>query len=331
MMSSSPIDLVQQAETLARNGDAAAGHVLLEQGADNGDPLACFALARWHLSGAHIQRNLDKSRSCFAQAAALGHAESARIFNGFLATGTGGPRDWPAAMALLEKRAAANAVAQRELALVLAMALTPEGDSAATCHGEVISEVPHLTVVRRLLTRQECGFLIDVAAPAFAPSTVVDPATGQLIRNPIRTSEVAGFPLVSESPAISAINRRIAFCSGTSANQGEPLQILRYRPGQQYRAHFDGLANVGNQRVMTMLIYLNRNYTGGETVFPKVGISFRGEAGDALLFRNVRADGALDEMSLHAGLPVVRGEKLLASRWIRARPLDLSAPQGRVS
>jgi prolyl 4-hydroxylase len=324
MMSSSPIDLVQQAEALARNGNAAAGRALLEKSADNGDALACFALARWHLSGAFIQRSLERSRSCFARAAELGHADSAQILNGFLATGTGGVRDWPAAMELLEKRAAENAVAQRELALIQAMALTPDGDTGMTWQGEVLNETPHLTVFKQLLTPEESRFLIDVATPVFAPSTVVDPATGQLIRNPIRTSDVAGFPLVSEGPAISAINRRIASCSGTSASQGEPLQVLRYRPGQQYRAHFDGLANVENQRVMTMLIYLNDDYTGGETVFPKAGLSFRGEPGDALLFSNVLADGALDEMSLHAGLPVERGEKLLASRWIRARPLDLS-------
>lgn len=328
-MSSSPIDLVQQAEALAQSGNAAAGRTLLEQSADKGNAAACFALARWYLSGTFIQRSLDRSRACFARATALGHADAARILNGFLATGTGGPRDWPAAMTLLEERAAGNPAAQRELTLVRAMALTPDGDPATTWQGDIISKTPHLTVFRHLLTPEETGFLTEIATPAFAPSTVVDPATGQLVRNPIRTSDVAGFPLVSESPAISAINRRIASCSGSSASHGEPLQILRYRPGQEYRAHFDGLANVGNQRIMTMLIYLNHDYSGGETDFPKAGISFRGKAGDALLFHNVREDGALDEMSLHAGLPVLRGEKLLASRWIRARPLDLSAPQAR--
>ena len=39
--------------------------------------------------------------------------------------------------------------------------------------------------------------------------------------------------------------------------------------------------------------------------------------GAALAFRNVLADGTTDEDSLHAGLPVRRGEKWIATLWIR--------------
>ena len=42
-----------------------------------------------------------------------------------------------------------------------------------------------------------------------------------------------------EDPVIHALNRRLAAVSGTAWDQGEPLQILRYSPGQQYRNHFD--------------------------------------------------------------------------------------------
>ena len=47
---------------------------------------------------------------------------------------------------------------------------------------------------------------------------------------------------------------------------------------------------------------------------------------DALLFRNVTQDGAADPMAQHAGLPVTRGVKLIASRWIRARPFAFPPP-----
>ena len=43
---------------------------------------------------------------------------------------------------------------------------------------------------------------------------------------------------------------------------------------------------------------------------------------DAPLFRNALADGTRDPAAAHAGLPVIRGEKLIASRWIRARPFE---------
>ena len=42
----------------------------------------------------------------------------------------------------------------------------------------------------------------------------------------------------------------------------------------------------------------------------------RGAIGDMLVFPNLGADGQRDDRMLHAGLPVTRGEKWLASRWI---------------
>ena len=58
------------------------------------------------------------------------------------------------------------------------------------------------------------------------------------------------------------------------------------------------------------------------TLFILMGfiLAFKGDVGDALLFRNATDDGRPDPESLHAGLPVTSGEKLLASRWIRQKP-----------
>jgi prolyl 4-hydroxylase len=50
-------------------------------------------------------------------------------------------------------------------------------------------------------------------------------------------------------------------------SQGEAMQILRYKPGQQYRPHLDARADAANTREVTALVYLNHNYKGGETSF----------------------------------------------------------------
>ena len=110
-------------------------------------------------------------------------------------------------------------------------------------------------------------------------------------------------------------------------DQGETLQLLRYAPGAQYRAHFDALAGEANQRVATVLVYLTDDYEGGETQFVRTGLAYRGRKGDALLFRNVDAGGRPDPMALHAGLPVTRGVKIIASRWIRAARFTYPPPR----
>ena len=59
----------------------------------------------------------------------------------------------------------------------------------------------------------------------------------------------------------------------------------------------------------------------------RTGLSFRGEIGDALIFRNVEGDERADPLAQHAGLPVTKGEKYISTRWIRARPFSLPAPR----
>ena len=116
---------------------------------------------------------------------------------------------------------------------------------------------------------------------------------------------------------------RPALAADTITAQGEPLQVLRYRPGGEYRPHFDAIPGFANQRILTMIVWLNEDYEGGETMFMKTGAKIRGRTGDALLFRNALPDGTRDPDAAHAGLPVTRGEKLIASRWIRARRFEM--------
>jgi prolyl 4-hydroxylase len=140
----------------------------------------------------------------------------------------------------------------------------------------------------------------------------------ELVRDTIRTSDGAAIHWLIEDPVVHALNRRIAGLTKTNYEQGEPLQALRYSPGQEYRPHFDYVEGNDVPRLWTALIYLNEDYEGGETAFVRKGIEVRGQSGDVLVFRNVTDDGTPDGASEHAGKPVVAGTKYLATRWVRA-------------
>jgi prolyl 4-hydroxylase len=283
---------------------------------------ALFARAAAALAGTGGRRDTALARALFRDSAAAGRRDAAVIFTNLVASGVGGPRDWPAALAFLANLAGSGRRQQRELEIVSAMALTPDGDPIKAPVGEIVCESPHIRLFRGLFSRAECGWLIESAAPMLEPSVVVDNATGRQVPDPVRTSDGMGFTWPLENPAVHALNRRIAAASGTAPEQGEPLQVLRYRPGDQYRTHFDAIPGFANQRAMTMLVWLNDGFEGGETEFPAPGLKLRHGVGDAILFRNVREDGSRDPDSAHAGLPVVSGEKYLASRWIRQRPFE---------
>jgi prolyl 4-hydroxylase len=268
------------------------------------------------------------ARLLFGQAGAAGETRAAVIHANFLASGIGGARDWLAAVEALRALAGSNPRSARELALIEAMALTPEGDPPERPQGESLCETPRITRFEGLLTQAECRYLAEAALPMLQPAVVVDPTTGRQRPDPVRVADSVGFTAPLENLAVHALNRRFAAASGTAPEQGEPLQVLRYRPGGEYRTHFDALPGLSNQRSMTLLVWLNDGFLGGETDFPAAKLSIRGAPGDAILFVNARDDGRRDPASAHAGLPVKAGEKWMASRWIRSRPYGLTA-EGR--
>jgi prolyl 4-hydroxylase len=234
-----------------------------------------------------------------------------------MASGIAGTRNWGAALERLAQEARHDAARRRALMLVRKMNLDDEGRPAGgVTQGRMICTSPAIQLFERLFSPEECDYLRAAAEPAYRPSAVLD-RQGRYVRDPVRNSDGSLFHWLIEDPAVHALNQRIGLASGTAADQGEPLQILRYRPGEEYRAHLDFVPGAANQRVLTALVYLNHHYKGGETAFMRAGLTFKGRKGDAIVFRNARPDGSADPMSVHAGMPVTSGIKYLASRWIR--------------
>ena len=75
---------------------------------------------------------------------------------------------------------------------------------------------------------------------------------------------------------------------------------------------------VKGHATLTFIFYLNDNFTGGETDFPKRNIKAKPKTGKAVLFFNLNDDntGRRDK-SFHAGLPPNTGEKWMCNKWIR--------------
>jgi prolyl 4-hydroxylase len=66
--------------------------------------------------------------------------------------------------------------------------------------------------------------------------------------------------------------------------------------------------------------YLNEDFEAGETSFLKLGVTYKGKPGDALMWANVLPGGEPDANTLHAGMPPTSGRKWILSQWIRNRP-----------
>lgn len=309
---------LRQAFALSQAGRNAEAILLVSQLAACADPEGLLTLAEMKWRGGMVPQDLPAARDLYRRAGEAGNLLGAIYYTNLLASGIAGPRDWPQALSRLRIEARAQAGRRNALAIVERMAIDEAGDPLSVPAGETLSTSPEVTLFPRLFTAAECDFLRGVAEPGYAPSIVND-SQGRQVRDPIRTSDGAAVSWLMEDPATHALTRRLAAISGTGAEQGEALQVLRYRPGQQYHPHLDFVRAADNQRFLTALVYLNHDYRGGETVFPKAGVTVKGRKGDALLFRSALPDGGPDMMSEHASLPVTSGTKYLASRWIRER------------
>ncbi|MET1112760.1 MAG: 2OG-Fe(II) oxygenase [Allosphingosinicella sp.] len=311
---------------LAERRFAEAARLLLA-GAEAGETEAIFELVHWRIAGNLIRRDLAEARRLLGLAAARDHGASALLHISFVAAGVGGPDNWPAALAALRALSGREAKAAAQLRLIDAMAIDAHGVPGHPLEPRRLGTAPFAAAVRNFMSEAECDYLKTAAEAELRPSVVVDPVTRGTVPHPVRKSDGAVFGVYAEDAVVNALNRRMAALSGTRIDQGEPLQLLRYRPGGEYKPHMDALPAEPNQRVLTMLTYLSDDYEGGETCFPHTGLSFRGGKGDALLFRNAGPDGRADPLSLHAGLPVTKGTKYLASRWIRANRFTYPPPR----
>jgi len=185
---------------------------------------------------------------------------------------------------------------------------------------------PDVALFSNFMSHEECDALVEYAKKKLAPSTIVDPNTGESRTIENRTS-IGAYFIRRENEFIARLEERISELMNWPLEFGEGVQVLNYQVGNEYKAHFDyfppnepgsltHLAN-GGQRVATLVMYLNDVEDGGDTYFPSIGLSVKPKKGYAAYFAYGNSLGQVDPLSLHAGLAVVKGEKWIATKWVR--------------
>ncbi|MEI4801838.1 2OG-Fe(II) oxygenase [Bacillus sp. NPDC077411] len=178
-------------------------------------------------------------------------------------------------------------------------------------------EEPLIVVLANVLSDEECEMLMQMSKNKMKRSKIgVSRKT-----NDIRTSSGT---FLEESEVTTRIERRIASIMNVPIEHGEGLQILKYTVGQEYKAHYDFFAEnsaaANNNRMSTLVMYLNHVEEGGETFFPKLNLSVSPKKGMAVYFEYFYQDASLNKLTLHGSAPVIKGEKWVATQWMRRRP-----------
>jgi len=175
-------------------------------------------------------------------------------------------------------------------------------------------------LIQNLLTKDECQQIIDKVNNTFTRSTVVS----ENIIDTTRTSETAWIP--RRDPMVQKLIHKAMELTGKPYENCEDIQVVRYTPGTYYRPHHDSCCEDnksckefekrGGQRVGTLLLYLNDDFTQGQTHFPELDLKLRADPGSAIFFLPMSGN-ACHPKALHAGLPIESGTKYVCNIWVR--------------
>lgn len=290
--------------------DPVRGIALIDQSARNGDASGAYLAATIASTAFWRPRNWANALDHLRHAAELGH-EAAQSASRILAAGpTGIPveqSDWD----------------QQRASIDLDTWFSPP-------QPVLLRESPRIRALEGFIPPAVCDWFIAAVRDRLARATIYDKSTGGTTEDERRTNSQCDLDVEIGGVMTFVVRGRIAAVTGRRDAAMEVPKVLHYRPGETFAAHYDYLnpdepayareLALRGQRTDTFLIYLNDDFSGGETHFPDLGISHTGAKGDALWFSNVDADGNPDEATRHAGMPPISGEKWLFSQWIRELP-----------
>ena len=341
---------IRLARALLDSGQTEAGRNWLRRAAEAGPAELKLALAENLLATPPYE--VAEAMHWTHAAAEEGSAEGTHRLAVFAAEGIGEPQSWSDAVAHLKRAAAlGHRIAQAELAwlsgnwgcakaLLTGAPTPPDGDIPADAIDisswlqvpapRVDLASPRVFTVPRFLSPGVCDWLIERARPNLRRAQTFNPRTGgaQIVEG--RNHSCFGFNVAQSDVVIALVRARMASLTGHSLHGFEDTSVLHYSPGEQFAPHYDfiepntqaalrDIASTG-QRAVTFLAYLNEGYDGGETSFPRLGRSYKGNRGDALFYDNIMPDGSPDRRTLHTGTMLRGGQKWLMSQWIRSRP-----------
>lgn len=197
----------------------------------------------------------------------------------------------------------------------------------------ILYDDPKIILIKNFLTDEECDHIIKIGNPHIKKSEVCGYGGSRPDKN--RTSMTAhiGKKFLSadnKDKVLMNVLKKASNYGGYPDENVEPIQLVRYTPGQFFKPHYDYLdrnmpiykKNIekNGQRAQTFFVYLNNvpDDEGGKTYFPKLKKEFKGAKGDAVFWNNV-IDGKDDKRTLHSGTELKKGIKYGLNIWVREK------------
>lgn len=308
----------------------AEGTGYLKQAAELADVEAQLSLAYCMRKGLGVVIDNEAAIDWLREAVKQGHPRAFFELGMMLARPNNASNHRNEALSSLQRAAAFNYPAAGAMAAQLAQ----QGQLAVPeVEREELHSAPRVERISALLDPMECSHIAALAMPHLKPSRVISDQEGGALKAG-RSSEGMNFHPGLRDVVVTTVIRRLCGIADCEFSHTEALTALMYIPGAQYKVHPDffpldskagqqQLEN-GDQRIKTIICYLNEIAGGGETEFPDLGIRVKPVPGSVVYFENADSDGQPYPASRHAGLPVTNGMKWISTLWIRQSEHDQS-------
>lgn len=190
----------------------------------------------------------------------------------------------------------------------------------------ILSQMPLIISFPKVFTAKYCDAVLE-SGLGFKASAVWNATGGDSYFHEGRTSQTFSdqyhkYDLIPHTCGKLLEGRR----DKEDVTHMELVQFQRYNETQEYQPHYDYLNTpnnrgrlISNDRVASMIVYLNDDFEGGETSFPSLDLKVPPKKGSVLYFRYDYTLPQVNELTLHAGMPVTKGTKYIATCWVRQK------------
>jgi len=181
---------------------------------------------------------------------------------------------------------------------------------------------PEVKNIENFMSIEDCHYYIDTYMDKLERSMMMSYTNNTLVPflSDRRTS--TSYVIPRKEPHSISLRSKIADLLQVDIENTENVQITRYKKGQQLKLHHDFIVDAPNQRVYSVIIYLNdlQEDDGGKTVFPMCKMSITPKTGHAIWFKNCDPDGKRIMKSIHYGGEVLTDTvKYVLTIFIRQR------------
>ncbi|NXF40321.1 P4HA3 hydroxylase, partial [Nyctibius bracteatus] len=198
---------------------------------------------------------------------------------------------------------------------------------------EMVQIRPYVALYHDFISDAEAETIKGLAGPWLQRSVV---ASGEKQQKAEYRISKSAWLKDTVDPTVRTLEQRIAAVTGLDLRPpyAEYLQVVNYGLGGHYEPHFDHATSrksplyrmKSGNRIATVMIYLSAVKAGGSTAFIYANFSVPVVKNAALFWWNLRRNGDGDGDTLHAGCPVLAGDKWVANKWIHEHGQEFRRP-----